>query len=258
MGSTLAVGGERHYRSNELIVKLRSPASVGQSQQTSSQQAVTNMKSARTFYAKARVNHHLKTLGAWNGLNLHHMKLDETSNKSIEETIEELKQLDEVEFVEPNYILQAAFDNQRSQAYSIDQLSSVNASGVSAQGYSSGTAMTAAAIQSQPQVSASWPILAAGAAPVTVAVIDTGLDMNHSSFAHSIWTNTREVADNGIDDDGNGYVDDIHGWNFVSNNNNPQDDEGHGTHVAGIVLGVGFNIFSPPATTTNVQIKVFR
>ncbi len=76
---------------------------------------------------------------------------------------------------------------------------------------------------------------------VVVAVIDTGIDYNHVDLAQNIWTNTREINGNGIDDDRNGYVDDIRGWNFAGNNNNPMDDNGHGTHVAGTIGAVGNN-----------------
>lgn len=70
---------------------------------------------------------------------------------------------------------------------------------------------------------------------VTVAVIDTGVDYTHADLDNNVWTNDREIADNGIDDDGNGFVDDRYGWNFVDSNNNPLDDDGHGTHVAGTI-----------------------
>ena len=71
--------------------------------------------------------------------------------------------------------------------------------------------------------------------PIVVAVIDTGIDFDHPDFAGRIWNNSGEVAGDGIDNDGNGYVDDISGWNFRDNNNRPQDTHGHGTHIAGTV-----------------------
>lgn len=70
---------------------------------------------------------------------------------------------------------------------------------------------------------------------VIVAVLDTGVDYNHEDLKNNIWTNTKEIAGNGIDDDGNGYVDDVLGWNFNSNNNNVLDNNGHGTHVSGTI-----------------------
>lgn len=70
---------------------------------------------------------------------------------------------------------------------------------------------------------------------IVVAVIDTGVDYNHQDLKNNIWTNSKEIAGNGIDDDGNGYIDDIQGWNFDNNNNNVLDNNGHGTHVSGTI-----------------------
>lgn len=79
---------------------------------------------------------------------------------------------------------------------------------------------------------------------ITIAVIDTGTDINHKDLQKFIWINEgengkdffgRDKATNGIDDDGNGFIDDIHGWNFVDNNNDVSDSHGHGTHVSGII-----------------------
>src|SRR6185312_12033146 len=88
-----------------------------------------------------------------------------------------------------------------------------------------------------------WQV-ALGSRKIVVAVIDTGADVHHEDLAKNIWTNPGETgvdkfghdkSNNGIDDDGNGFVDDVHGWNFVSNNNDLTDNHGHGTHIAGII-----------------------
>jgi subtilisin family serine protease len=83
-----------------------------------------------------------------------------------------------------------------------------------------------------------WRLVRRDAQPVVVAVIDTGLDWNHQNIDwDNIWHNPKEIPGNGIDDDHNGYIDDVIGWNFFDNDNKPWDYDGHGTMIAGIIAG---------------------
>jgi subtilisin family serine protease len=83
-----------------------------------------------------------------------------------------------------------------------------------------------------------WRLVKRDAKPVVVAVIDTGLDWNHRNIAsENLWTNPKETAGNDLDDDKNGYVDDVMGWDFLDHDNKPWDYDGHGTFVAGLIAG---------------------
>jgi Subtilase family len=97
---------------------------------------------------------------------------------------------------------------------------------------------------------------------IIVAAIDDGLDINHEDIRGNIWRNTREIASNGIDDDRNGYIDDINGWNFAANNNDVSPSGVHGTHVVGTIAaqnngfgitGVAYNTKIMPLRLTDSQ-----
>jgi len=80
-----------------------------------------------------------------------------------------------------------------------------------------------------------------GSSDVIVAVVDTGVDYNHRDLQANMWVNSGEIPDNGVDDDGNGYVDDIYGYDFINKDSDPIDDRGHGTHCSGTIAAEGDN-----------------
>lgn len=140
------------------------------------------------------------------------------SNKhSLEEMLEKLNNDFYVEYAEPNYSVKVK-GTPVEEPYYNSQWSLKN------------TITKGLDINIEPV----WKTLT-GSPKVIVGVIDSGVDYNHKDLKDNIWTNTIEIPNNGIDDDKNGYIDDYVGWDFVNGDNSPEDDNGHGTHVSGII-----------------------
>lgn len=102
---------------------------------------------------------------------------------------------------------------------------------------------------------------------ITVAIIDTGIDEEHEDLEDNLWVNPGETgldrygqdkATNGKDDDRNGFVDDVHGWDFASNDNSLEDNHGHGTHIAGIVGAVQNNGYGISGVASNVKLMILK
>lgn len=106
-----------------------------------------------------------------------------------------------------------------------------------------------------------------GSSSVLVAVLDTGIDLDHEDIVENLWTNPGEIAGNDIDDDHNGYIDDVHGWDFVDSDNDPSpvveteedfDVSSHGTLIAGEIGAVGNNGFGVTGIAWNISLLPVR
>ena len=144
---------------------------------------------------------------------VHRVKLE--PDISVAEAQALLSQDPEVEYAEPNYYRHLALDPNDPSYPSQWNLPIINAP----------TAWNAAT----------------DCAATPVAVIDSGVDYEHTDLAANIWSNLADAAGDGVDNDGNGYIDDTMGWDFVADDNDPMDENGHSTHVAGTIAAVGDN-----------------
>lgn len=147
------------------------------------------------------------------------------SDITVETAISLLEDDPSIQYVEPNYIWHADLIPDDPD---FDRLWGMH-----------NTGQTGGTVDADIDAVEAWDISTGNS--VIIGVIDTGVDTAHVDLAGNIWTNPGEIADNGVDDDDNGYIDDVHGWDFVNWDNGPVDDHGHGTHCAGIMAAVGNN-----------------
>ena len=149
------------------------------------------------------------------------LTLNENGAANVSEAVERLRKVADVEYAEPNYLVYALGvesgtpdDPYYSLQYGID-------------------AINLPALWAQPIISKEGPV---------IAILDTGVDITHPDLEANIWTNTAETDGASFyDDDRNGFVDDLHGWDFVNQTGDIHDYNGHGTHCAGIAAACGFN-----------------
>ncbi len=187
----------------------------------------------------------IRTLQTFRTIGILHVKLPK--GLTVEEAMDIYRDDPDVEYAEPNYYRYAMATP--DDAY-FDRLWGLHNTGQDV----NGTGGTADADMDAPEA---WEITT-GSNSVVVAVIDSGVDYNHPDLSANIWTNPDETAGNGIDDDGNGYVDDVRGWDFVDDDNSPDDSNGHGTHVAGTIAAVGNNSTGVTGVSWAAEIMVLR
>lgn len=230
------------YRPNEVIVKFRSTSSVSVKQShgkflTASNSAVDRVlrslgvEQMEQLMPRTGATAVGSRMRAYNGSEVVARDLSmlyvvkygpEASQVEVTEAVRQLGELDGVEFAEPNYLVHALADDTPSTPddpmYSLQY-------GIAAIGLDK--------LWGMPVLSKEGPV---------IAILNTGVETTHPDLAANIWTNEKEAGGSaGYDDDGNGYKDDLHGWDFVNQTGTVDDYNGHGTHCAGIAAACGFN-----------------
>src|SRR4051812_33546791 len=176
-----------------------------------------------------------------------HGSLAQLSPAATDEALAKLRSDPRIRYAEPNFVVHAdATPNDPSYG----NLWGLNNAGQTINGVP-GTA------DADIDAAEAWNVTT-GSPSVTVAVIDTGVDWSHPDLSSQIWINPGENCSgcrtDGIDNDHNGFVDDWHGWDFANGDNNPTDDHGHGTHVAGTIGAAGNNGIGVAGINWNVRI----
>lgn len=231
------------YRPGEVIVKFRDSASMKVRRNARGKVSTTSVSTIDNLLKQLEVEdmEQLMPLSgkqvaprtrAYNGQELQDRDLSQLyclkmkdQKQSIEQVVSQLKTIDEVEYAEPNYLV---YTLDAEESWPTDPL-------VSQQGYLNAVNVPAlwTATADVPDFLDHRPV---------IAIVDTGVDIEHSDLADNIWTNLAEQeGEEGADDDKNGFKDDLHGWDFVNQTGRIGDWNGHGTHCAGIAAAVGGN-----------------
>ena len=211
-----ATSARRPFTPGEVLLRFRPDASPGQ------------MKAV------------LRDLGATRGKRFHRSRVEHHKIRgTVEAAVARFKNHPAVEFIEPDYVV-------RADAVPNDPLFPLQWS-------LRNTGQQGGIVGADIDAVGAWDQVT-GSSQVIVAIIDSGVDWHHPDLAANIFTNPGEIPANEIDDDGNGYIDDVHGFDFYNYDGDPMDENGHGTHVAGIIGAVGNNGLGITGVAWRVQI----
>jgi len=225
----------------EVLVKFRSGIGDKEISDLTSKHGIKSIEKVLKKYRKNDDNLKANVLEKYGLDRLQILKIPE--DVDIDELIREINKDLIVEYAEPNYIVHTdVIPNDPRFSYLW---------GLHNTGQNGGTA------DADMDAPEAWNTQT-GSSNVVIAVIDSGVYYNHPDLAANIWTNQGEIAGNGKDDDGNGYIDDIRGYDFANNDGNPIDDNGHGTHIAGTIGAVGNDGYGIAGVNWNVKIMPIK
>ena len=181
---------------------------------------------------------------------------------TVEQTISAYKDDPRFEYIEPDYIITLEDVEKPSSATESSEKITPQATTPNDPGYSqlwglNNIGQSGGKADADIDAPEAWDIQK-GNQNLVIGVIDTGVDYNHPDLVGNIWTNPGEIAGDRIDNDRNGYIDDVRGWDFAYNDNNPMDVRGHGTHVAGTIAGKGNNGVGVTGVAWNAKIMPLK
>ncbi len=230
------------YAPDEIIVKFKEGTSDETITVINSKNKVITAEKLMKKNPKAVENEKTKILKKHGLDRIYLLKLQK--NSDVNKMVSKYNGNPDVEYAEPNYKVYVDATIPNDSYFSLLW-------GLHNTGQSEGT------VDADIDAPEAWDIQK-GSNTIVVAVIDTGVDYNHKDLDANMWTNPGEIAGDGIDNDKNGYVDDIRGWDFFSNDNNPYDQSGHGTHCSGTIAAEGNNGRGVVGVSWNAKIMPLR
>jgi subtilisin family serine protease len=231
---------DTNFRSNRVIVKQKQSVSASEVSNLQAQIGVTKVTTAEEF-----------GIAIW-----------EIPSGKVEETISAYSNDPRVEYIEPDYIITLEDVEKTSPTQEILETITPQTTTPNDPSYPqlwglNNTGQTGGTPDADIDAPEAWDIQT-GNPNTVIGVIDTGVDYNHPDLVDNIWTNPGETAGDGIDNDGNGYIDDVRGWDFAYNDNDPMDVQSHGTHVSGTIAAKGNNSVGVTGVAWNAKIMPLK
>jgi subtilisin family serine protease len=233
---------DNQYAPDEIIVKFEAGTSDETISIINSKNLVISLEKLMKKNPNAVENEKTKILKKHGIDRIYLLKLQK--NSDVSEMVSKYSENPDVEYAEPNYKVHVDATIPNDSYFSLLW-------GMHNTGQSGGT------VDADIDAPEAWDTTK-GNDTIVVAVIDSGVDYNHLDLNDNIWTNPHETPGDGIDNDHNGYVDDIRGWDFYNNDNNPYDDNGHGTHCSGTIAAEGNNGIGVAGVSWNTKIMPLK